>query len=35
MTISFMKHKLKEYDELKLEINKLQTKKIQKNNIKQ
>tara|TARA_B100000780_G_C20848539_1_gene337226 strand:+ start:289 stop:636 length:348 start_codon:yes stop_codon:yes gene_type:complete len=35
MTISFMKHKLKEYDELKLEINKLQIKKIQKNNIKQ
>jgi len=32
MTISFMKHKLKEYDELRLEIKKLRTKKLQKNN---
>ena len=32
MTISFMKRKLKEYDELRLEINKSQQKKTQKNN---
>ena len=32
MTISFMKRKLKEYDELRLEINKSQQKKLKKNN---
>lgn len=32
MTINFMKHKLKEYDELKLEINKSKQKRFKKNN---